>query len=114
MLSVPALVVALATAAAPAPRGEVIDFSATWCGPCQQMAPLVARLEREGLPIRKVDIDQDRAFANRYSITAMPTFVLVIDGKEVDRPLPSCAAPRCTRTEAPGTAGHPTFEEHRG
>jgi thiol-disulfide isomerase/thioredoxin len=85
MLSVPAFVVALATAAAPAPRGEVLDFSATWCGPCQQMSPLVARLEREGLPIRKVDVDEERPLANRFNVTAMPTFVLVIDGKEVDR-----------------------------
>lgn len=85
MSSVPAILIALATAAAPTSRGEVIDFSATWCGPCQQVAPLVARLEREGLPIRKVDVDQERPFANQFRIKAMPTFVLVVDGREVDR-----------------------------
>lgn len=63
----------------------VYDFSATWCGPCQQMAPLVARLEREGLSIRKVDIDQEKALANKYNITSIPTFVLIVDGKEVQR-----------------------------
>lgn len=85
MSAVPALLFALAAASAPSSRGEVIDFSATWCGPCQQMAPLVARLEREGLPIRSVDVDAQRDLAHRFSINAMPTFVLVVDGKEVER-----------------------------
>lgn len=76
---------ALVLASTPAPRGEVLDFSAKWCGPCQQVAPLVARLERDGLPIRSVDVDQHRDLAQRFNVTAMPTFVLVVDGKEVDR-----------------------------
>lgn len=67
------------------PTSIVYDFSATWCGPCQQMAPLVARLEREGLPIRKVDIDQEKTLANKFNITSIPTFVLVVEGKEVQR-----------------------------
>ncbi|MCA9000257.1 MAG: trypsin-like peptidase domain-containing protein [Planctomycetaceae bacterium] len=67
------------------PRGVVYDFGATWCGPCQQIAPLVEKLEREGLPIHKVDIDQQKELANRFRIERIPTFVLVVDGKEVDR-----------------------------
>jgi thiol-disulfide isomerase/thioredoxin len=66
-------------------RGVLYDFSATWCGPCQQMAPLVEKLQREGLPVRKVDIDQHADLANKYNITGIPTFVLVIDGQEADR-----------------------------
>ncbi|SFH53446.1 thioredoxin domain-containing protein [Planctomicrobium piriforme] len=66
-------------------RGIVYDFSATWCGPCQQVAPIVEKLQREGLPIRKVDIDQQRDLASKYSVQQIPTFVLVIDGKEADR-----------------------------
>ncbi|MEW4488978.1 thioredoxin domain-containing protein [Thalassoglobus sp. JC818] len=66
-------------------QNVLYDFSATWCGPCQQVAPVVDRLHREGLPVRKVDIDQERDLAARYGIKAVPTFVLVIDGKEVER-----------------------------
>lgn len=63
----------------------VYDFSAVWCGPCQQMAPLVARLEREGLSIRKVDIEKEKELADRFGIISIPTFVVVVDGKEVQR-----------------------------
>ncbi|TWT57341.1 Thioredoxin [Thalassoglobus neptunius] len=66
-------------------QNVLYDFSATWCGPCQKVAPVVDRLHREGLPVRKVDIDQERDLAARYGIKAVPTFVLVIDGKEVER-----------------------------
>lgn len=66
-------------------RGEVLDFTATWCGPCQQMSPLVSRLEREGLPIRKVDVDRERALAQKYNVQSIPTFLLVVDGEEVTR-----------------------------
>ena len=85
MTSLTGLSLALALASAPTHRGEVLDFSAKWCGPCQQVAPLVARLERDGLPIRSVDVDQNRALAQRFNVTAMPTFVLIVDGQEVDR-----------------------------
>lgn len=67
------------------PENIVYDFSATWCGPCQQMAPLVARLEREGLRIRKVDIDKEKALADRFGISSIPTFVVVANGKELHR-----------------------------
>ena len=67
------------------PENIVYDFSAVWCGPCQQMAPIVARLKREGLPIRKVDIDHEKELAKRFNITSLPTFVVVINGKETHR-----------------------------
>ncbi len=67
------------------PRGVVYEFTASWCGPCQQMSPMVSRLERQGYPIKKVDVDQNREFAGKYRITSIPAFVLVVDGKEVQR-----------------------------
>lgn len=67
------------------PRGMVYDFGASWCGPCRQMLPVVEKLEHEGLPIRTVDIDQDKDLANQFRIDRVPTFVLVVDGQEVDR-----------------------------
>lgn len=67
------------------PAGEVLDFSASYCGPCRQMKPLVSQLEREGLPIRQVDIQAERALAERFHVEKIPTFILVIDGREVAR-----------------------------
>ena len=68
-----------------APQGVVYDFSATWCGPCQQMRPIVSRLERQGYPIRQVDVDREPALASRFHISSIPAFVLVINGREVSR-----------------------------
>jgi thiol-disulfide isomerase/thioredoxin len=84
MTAIHTLLVLAATVAAE-PRGEVLDFSATWGGPCQQMNPIVSRLEREGLPIRKVDVDQQRSLAQQFNVRSIPTFILVIDGEEVTR-----------------------------
>lgn len=84
MSSVSSLVLLLAVIGG-APRGEVIDFSGTRCVPCQQMSPIVARLEREGLPIRKVDVDREPELAERMRVRSIPTFVLLIDGKEAHR-----------------------------
>ena len=63
----------------------LLDFTATWCGPCQQMSSIVSKLERQGLPIRKVDIDQEKALASRFNVQSIPCFVLVANGKELDR-----------------------------
>jgi thiol-disulfide isomerase/thioredoxin len=84
MIAVPLLVVSLVAADAgqPASRGVLLDFTATWCGPCQQMNPIVSRLARQGYPVRKVDVDQERSLAQKYNVTRMPTFILVVDGKE--------------------------------
>lgn len=66
-------------------RGYVLEFSSESCGPCQQVAPVVAKLEREGLPIRSIDVNADQSLAEKYNVTSIPTFVLVVDEKEVER-----------------------------
>jgi len=79
------LLVASALAWTGESNGVVYDFTAKWCEPCQQMSATVSKLEREGLPIQRVDLASNRELANRYRITNIPAFVLVIDDKEVTR-----------------------------
>lgn len=67
------------------PKGVLLDFTATWCGPCQKMSPLISRLKREGYPIRKVDVDQEPELARRFNVSSIPAFVLVVGGQEVAR-----------------------------
>lgn len=68
-----------------APQGEVLDFTAKWCGPCQSVAPMVERLHRKGYPIRKIDIDKSPELARKYGVQSIPQFILVIDGKPAKR-----------------------------
>jgi thiol-disulfide isomerase/thioredoxin len=67
------------------PQVGLLDFTASWCGPCQQMSPIVEGLQRQGYPVYKIDVDQRPDLAKQFRITGMPTFLLVVDGKEVMR-----------------------------
>ena len=66
-------------------RGEVLFFNATWCGPCRQMKPIVAQMRRQGYRLRDVDVDRNRNLAEKYGIRAVPTFVFLENGSEVNR-----------------------------
>ncbi len=61
------------------------DFYADWCGPCRAMSPTVDELHRLGYPVQKINIDHNRALAQKYQVTGIPCFVMVADGKEIDR-----------------------------
>lgn len=63
----------------------LLDFTAPWCAPCRSMEPLIARLEAEGQPIRRVHFDQQRDLAQRFGVRTIPCFVMLVDGREVDR-----------------------------
>jgi len=72
------------SASAPA----LIDFSATWCGPCKMLAPTIDQLsgEFEGRAIiAKIDIDQAPETAQKFGIMSVPTVVYIKDGEEVGR-----------------------------
>lgn len=62
----------------------LVDFYATWCGPCKMMAPVLEQLEKDcgkSVTVVKVDIDKNKALAKKYMISAVPTFILLKDGK---------------------------------
>lgn len=71
-----------------APHPVVIDFTATWCGPCKMLAPILKeyQAEYEGkLKIYSMDIDQNQQTAVRLGVTSVPTLVFLKDGQEVAR-----------------------------
>jgi thioredoxin len=66
----------------------LVDFSATWCGPCKTLAPTIDAVAGDykgRLEVYKVDIDQAEHASTRFGIASVPTCVFLRDGKEVDR-----------------------------
>jgi len=67
------------------PDVVLLDFTNSYCPPCQQMVPLLQRMEHDGFPIRKIDTTQDPILTKQYGVTRIPTFVLLVEGQEVKR-----------------------------
>lgn len=66
----------------------LVDFYATWCGPCKMMAPILEQVNQQikgKLRIVKIDTDRYPQLASRYNIEALPTLVLFKNGKPVGR-----------------------------
>ena len=67
----------------------VIDFYATWCGPCKQLAPILEKMEEkyhENIIFKRVDIDQEPELVEKYGIASIPTLVFENGyGKEMGR-----------------------------
>lgn len=65
----------------------VIDFYATWCGPCKRIAPTFEKLAEafSGITFLKVDVDESADLVNKYDVNAMPTFIFLKDGVVIKR-----------------------------
>lgn len=75
----------------------LVDFYATWCGPCQMMAPILEQVNAQmqgKLRVVKIDSDKYPVLASRYQIHALPTLVLFKNGQQVERIEGVLAAPQ--------------------
>ncbi|KAG5246064.1 thioredoxin family protein [Salix suchowensis] len=66
----------------------LVDFYATWCGPCQFMAPIlneVGAVLKDTIQVVKIDTEKYPSIADKYKIEALPTFIIFKDAKPYDR-----------------------------
>jgi thioredoxin 1 len=66
----------------------LVDFGATWCGPCKAMEPIVKEMKKkykDRATILEIDIDVQRSLATDYMVQSIPTLILFDDGREVKR-----------------------------
>ena len=66
----------------------IIDFFATWCGPCQMLTPVLQNLDKkygEEIEIYKVNVDEAQDSAIRYGVMSVPTLVFFKNGEEIER-----------------------------
>ncbi len=66
----------------------VVDFFATWCAPCQMLAPVLVELEKkygDEVEFYKVNIDESEDAAIRYGVSSVPTLIFFKNGEEIDR-----------------------------
>ena len=65
----------------------LLDFWATWCGPCQMLSPVVDAIgeEREDVKVGKINVDAQQELAMQFRVVSIPTLVVMKNGEESDR-----------------------------
>ncbi len=79
----------------------LIDFWATWCGPCRALAPTIVELAKEQsgkMLVGKLDVDENPSTAEKLKVFSIPTMILFKDGTEADRLVGLCAKNRIVET----------------
>ena len=69
-------------------KNVIIDFYATWCGPCKMLAPILEEVNKEvsdNVLIAKLDIDNALDVAKEYGVMSVPTMIIFKNGKEIER-----------------------------
>lgn len=64
----------------------IVDFYATWCGPCKMLSPILEKIssENKNVKIVRIDVDDNPKVSKRYHIRSIPKLIFFKDGKEVD------------------------------
>jgi thiol-disulfide isomerase/thioredoxin len=83
MVSLQAAIAAIALSGAG--QTVLLDFYTEWCVPCRAMNPTVQSLMKAGYPVQRVNKDRNPTLAAKYDVQAIPCFVMLVDGREVDR-----------------------------
>ena len=68
-------------------KSVLLDFFASWCGPCRMVAPILDEIaeEREDIKVCKVDIDEQPELASRYRIMSVPTLMVLKNGQVMEQ-----------------------------
>ena len=67
----------------------LLDFFATWCGPCRMVGPILEEIaqENESIKVCKIDVDQDPELAMKFKVTSIPLLVVLQGGKVINQAL---------------------------